>query len=412
LKRRKFIQQAGLSVLATQLPQNNSLTIDNKNVNWKAIAKKFRHKKSSINFNSGSSGVLSKNTMEALQNNTLALASISPYKTFEKWQPNIIKIKQQLAESLKVEANELAIVRNTTEAINIVLSGYNYSNNSEVLFAKHDYPFVKNSIKNLSKQKHFKYKELDFNIEQLSDEAIIRQYENAITEKTGLLVLTHITHTLGRILPVKAIIEIAHKNNVEVLLDAAHSYAHIDYSIADLNCDYYATSLHKWLNAPYGTGLLYVKNHLISNLQSPANAFENSKNSNNKFEQLGTRSFQNIISIQPALEFHQKLTIIIKQKRLHELSTYFIDALEAAKIKDLQIVTNRSIMKSCGIITFKIIGVSSNEIVKMLFEKYGIIAKSVGLSKGSGVRISNNIFILKKNIDYLVEAIGTICKTL
>lgn len=340
------------------------------------------------------------------------MASISPYKTFEKWQPNINKIKQQLAQSLKVEANELAIVRNTTEAINIVLSGYNYSNNSEVLFSKHDYPYVKNSIKNLSKQKHFKYKELDFNLEQLSADAIIQQYEDAITEKTGLLVLTHITHTLGRILPVKAIIEIAHKNNVEVLLDAAHSYAHIDYSIADLNCDYYATSLHKWLNAPYGTGLLYVKNHLISHLQSTANAFQNLDDISSKFEQLGTRSFQNIISIQPALALHQKLTKVVKQKRLIELSNYFIDALEVAKIKDLQIVTNRNLMQYCGIVTFKIIETSSNEIVKILFEKYGIIVKSVGLNKGSGVRISNNIFILKKDIDYLVEAISTICKTI
>jgi len=412
LKRRKFIQQAGLSALVSQLPQTSCLAIDNKNVNWKTVAEQFRHKKSNINFNSGSSGVLSKHTMEILQKNTLALTSISPYKMFEKWQPGIVKIKQQLAESLKVDVGELAILRNTTEAINIVFSGYNISGNSEILFSKYDYPFVKNSIQNLSKQKDFKYKELDFSIEQLSDEEIIQQYKSAITDKTKLLVLTHITHAIGRILPVKAIIEIAHKNNVEVLLDAAHSYAHINYSIADLGCDYYATSLHKWLNAPYGNGLLFIKKEKIKKIQHPVNAYGYSSDNISKFEQLGTRAFQNIISIQPALEFHQKLTTKVKQQRLLELSNYFIDVLEAANIKNLQVVTDRNLMKFCGIVTFKIEDSSSKEIVNELYSKNGIIAKSVGLSKGSGIRISSNIFILKKDIDYLVEAISTISKTI
>lgn len=412
LKRRNFIRHTGLSVLATQLPQSNSLVIDKNDANWKAIARQFRHSKSTINFNSGSSGVLSKTTIEILHKNTTALAQLSPYKTFEKWQPTIKDIKQQLAESLAVELTELAIVRNTTEAINIILSGYKYQANSTVLFAKHDYPFVKNTIKNLSKQREFSYKELDVNIEQLSDEAIIKAYEKAITKNIKFLILTHVTHAIGRILPVKKIIEIAHKNKVEVLLDAAHAYAHINHSITDLNCDYYATSLHKWLNAPYGTGLLYTKKDKIKNIENPANAYDIKSNDINKFEQLGTRAFQNIVSIQPALTFNKQLTIELKQQRLLVLSNYFIDALNAANIKNLEIITKQNLMQYGGIVTFKITGISSKKITNLLFEKYGIIAKSTSLYKGSGIRISNNIFILKKDIDYLVEAISTISKTL
>ena len=412
MKRRRFIQQAGLSALATQLPQNNCLAINKDNVNWKALAKQFRQKKLSINFNSGSSGVLSKQTLATLHNNTKALAALSPYKTFKKWQPAIKSIKQQLAKSLCVATTELAMVRNTTDAINIVLNGYQFSKDAEILYAKHDYPYVKNGIKNLSKINGLKHKELDFNIDLLSDEAIIQNYKNAITTNTKLLVLTHITHAIGRILPVKAITEIAHQNKVEVLLDAAHSYAHINHSIANLNCDYYATSLHKWLNAPYGNGLLYIKKDKIKNIHAPINAYEIESNNINKFEQVGTFAFQNIVSIQPALTFHQQLTVTIKQQRLLALSNYFIDALEAANINNLQIITNRSLMQFCGIVSFKIKGISSNKIADMLFEKFGIIAKSTSLYKDSGVRISNNIFILKKDIDYLVAAINNICKTL
>lgn len=412
LKRRNFIQQASFSVLATQLPQSNSLAINKSNVNWHAIAKQFRHSKSTINFNSGSSGVLSNATIKALHKNTAALAQLSPYKIFEKWQPAIKSIKQQLAESLAVELTELAIVRNTTEAINIILSGYNYEPNSTVIFAKHDYPYVKNTIKNLSRQHGFGYKELDFNIEKLSDEAIVKEYEKAIVKNVKFLILTHLTHAIGRILPVKKIIEIAHKNKVEVLLDAAHAYAHINHSITDLNCDYYATSLHKWLNAPYGTGLLYIKKDKVKNIKNPANAYDIESNNINKFEQLGTRAFQNIVAIQPAIIFHNQLTIALKQKRLLTLSNYFTDALNAANITNLEIITKQNLMQYAGIVTFKITGASSKKITNLLFKKYGIIVKSTSLYKGSGIRISNNIFILKKDIDYLVEAINTISKTL
>jgi len=412
LKRRRFIQQTSLSVFATQLTQNNGLVLHKGKVNWKAVAKQFRHKKNTINFNSGSSGVLSKKTMEVLHINTQALATLSPYKTYEKWQFTIKNIKQQFAENLKVNTSELAIVRNTTEAINLVLNGYKFTDKNEVLFAKHDYPYVKNTIKNLSKVKGCRYKELDFDIELLIDEDIIQYYENAINKNTKLLILTYVTHAIGRILPVKKIIEVAYKNNVEVLLDAAHAYAHIEHSVADLNCDYYVTSLHKWLNAPYGTGLLYVKKEKIENIQTPVNVYQFSSSDINKFEQMGTRAFQNIVTISPTLAFHKQLTIAVKQKRLLKLSNYFIDALEVANIKNLKIVTDRNLMQYCGMVTFKIEDKSSKEVVNTLFEKYGIIAKPTSLHKKSGIRISSNIFILKKDIDHLIEAINTICKTI
>jgi len=398
-------------MLATQLPENHALVLDVENINWKAIAKQFRHTKSSINFNSGSSGVLSKETLKALQKNTQALAMLSPYKTLGKWQPAIKKIKQQLAESLSVNSQELAIVTNTTEAINVILSGIKFTKDAEIIFAKHDYPYVKNTVKNLCEKGSTTCHELDLNIEELSDEAIIQHYENAITKNTKLLILTYITHSIGRILPVKAITEIVHKYNIEVLLDAAHAYAHINHSIEDLACDYYATSLHKWLNAPYGTGLLYIKKENIKNIQLPLNTHDISSDDINKFEQLGTTAFQNQISIEPALAFHQQLTTKVKQAHLLKLSNYFIDELEAANIKNLKIITNRKLMQYCGIVTFSIKGTSSKKLADELFQNYGIIAKSTGLYKSSGIRISNNIFILKKDIDYLVDAINAISKT-
>jgi len=410
LKRRKFIKKStalfGIPCLATQ----SSISFfkdDTNEIDWELISKEFNYNSSYINLNTGSAGIMSKTTQAFLNQCSLEMGSTSPYQSLGKWQPIIKENKQRLADLVGVQTSELALVRNTTEAINLVLQGYPFNAKDEILTAKHDYPYVLNTLGQLSKLKKTRSNIIEINFQKATKDSIIQQYQKALTKNTSLLILTYIPHSVGSVLPIKEIIKIAHQNGTEVLVDAAHAFAHIPHNITELNCDYYATSLHKWLSAPYGNGLLYIKKDKIGKIQPICSSYENEEDSMKKFEHLGTRAFQNIVAIQPALDFLLNLKISNKLTRLQHLTKYWINRLP--EIKNARLMSNTQTFDFGGMACFKIDGQSSQKIVNRLFEEHKIIAKSTGLPNGdSAIRISTNVFILEKHLDKMIEAVKEI----
>jgi len=295
------------------------------------------------------------------------------------------------------------LTRNTTNGITELLNAYPFAADDEVLIAKHDYPYVKTLLDNLHNSGKVKVRVVEINIETETDEAIIEFYKEAISDNTRLLVLTHMTHRTGRILPIKEISSFVQSQGIEVMVDAAHSVGHFDFSIAEMNPDYLVSSLHKWLGAAHGNGLLYIANKHIEKLQ-PINSYYGTDESKiSKFNQMGTLDFYTPLTIAPALDFHESIGLDKKYNRICELVKYADEQLQT-----IPGYSAKRVFKDAnygGMLTIRIGQNTNNAYSKTLFESYKIITKAVGLNKGSGLRISLNLHNSEADIDQFVKTL-------
>ncbi|MEO5581595.1 MAG: aminotransferase class V-fold PLP-dependent enzyme, partial [Saprospiraceae bacterium] len=249
---------------------------------------------------------------------------------------------------------------------------------------------------------------LDHLLPQENSQLIIKKFEEAITPKTKIIHLTHIINWMGQIMPAKEIVSMAHSKNIEVVLDGAHSFGHILYSVSDLDCDYFGTSLHKWISAPIGTGLLIVKKDKIKKLYPLFAAPDAESDDIRKFENLGTRPFHIEQATGQAIQFHQMIGGERKQKRLHYLKNYW--ATKALQQPGVKIGTSLKPEYGCGIGLLQIDGKTPSQIDSFLFEKYKIHAVGITWENISGVRITPNVYTLTSDLDVLVEAITKCAK--
>jgi selenocysteine lyase/cysteine desulfurase len=215
----------------------------------------------------------------------------------------------KLAELCGVLPEEIAINRNTTEGLNTVIFGLDLKEGDEVVLSTFDYPNMMNAWK--QREKRDKIKLVWINIPQPleDDNAIVKLYEQAITSKTKIVHITHLINWTGNIVPCKAIADMAHKKGCEVIVDAAHSLAHFDFKLEDTGADYLATSLHKWLGAPFGSGLLYIKKEKIKKVWALLSAVEPDGSDIKKFETTTLETFKNYLSVrlESFVEQHNKL---------------------------------------------------------------------------------------------------------
>lgn len=249
------------------------------------------------------------------------------------------------------------------------------------------------------------------NLELPSDDEnyLVNQYVNAFTAKTKVVHVTHIINWNGQILPVKKIAQEAHKRGIEVVVDGAHSFAHFDFKIPDLDADYFATSLHKWLYAPIGTGMMYVRKEKIKKIYPLfATSDDPLKDDIRKFENLGTRPFYIEQAIGRALEFHDMIGSERKEKRLHYLKNYWIE-----KVKDvpgIQINTSLHPKWGCAIGNVGIEGHKAGELDSFLMDKYKIHCVGIEWENIHGIRVTPNVYTTTKNLDRLVEGIHAFSK--
>ncbi len=334
---------------------------------------------------------------------------IPSFNMWRKVDKNREPLRQKLAELAGCNAEEIAIQRNASEALETVIFGLPLKKGDEVILTKQDYPNMMNAWKQREKRDGIVLKWLDFDFPIENEKTIVDTYAQAITKKTKLLHVTHVINWMGQIMPVKPIVELAHNRKIEVLVDGAHSFAHLDYSIHDLGCDYFGTSLHKWLGAPFGTGMLFVKKDKIQKLY-PLLAAPNPRSKDiRKFEHLGTRSFAIEQAIEQAIEFHLKIGSERKQARLHHLTRYWATAVHT--LPGVHIGTSLDPRYSCGIALLQIDHLKPVALAQSLFKNYKIHAVAMDYHNIHGVRITPNVYTLEKELDYLIQAISEISTT-
>lgn len=314
-------------------------------------------------------------------------------------------LRQKLAELAGCLTEEVAIDRNATEALETVIFGLNLKAGDEVILTKQDYPNMVNAWKQREQRDGIKLVWLNLELPAEDDNYFVQQFSNAVTDKTRLVHVTHMINWMGQILPVKKIADAVKKKNaaIEILSDSAHTFGHFDYTIPELGCDYWGTSLHKWLCAPFGTGMLWVKKEKIPSIW-PLFANGDPQSANiRKFEAQGTRSFPAEQAIAYAVDFHNAIGSQRKEARLRYLKNYW-----AEKVKDVPKVKLHTSLKdgfSCAICGFSVEGIPTLASAEFLFSKYKIHAVNIEWENIKCVRITPHVYTSLKDLDKLVVAI-------
>jgi len=291
----------------------------------------------------------------------------------------------------------------------MVIFGLNLSKGDEVVLTKQDYPNVINAWKQREKRDGIIIKWVNLNLPLENDDEIVNQFKNTFTSKTKAVNITHMINWSGQILPSRKIADEAHKLGIDVIVDAAHTFAHIDFRIDDLNCDFLGTSLHKWLCAPFGTGMLYVKKNKIKTIWP---LYPNDKPESEdirKFETLGTRSFPAEHAIGSAINFHNSITTKRKEERLRFLKNYW--ASKVVKLDRVKLQTSLKENYSCALAIFSIDGMKPADIESTLLSKYKIHTTPIDWENIKGVRVTPHVYTSTKDLDILVEAITEMSKS-
>lgn len=312
-------------------------------------------------------------------------------------------LRADLAAFAGCSPQEIAINRNTTEAMDIIIYGLNLQKGDEVVLTRQDYPNVINLWKMLEKRDGIVLKWVNLELPMEDEDALAQKYTEQFTGRTKVVNITHIINWIGQIVPVKKIAAEAHKRGIDVLVDGAHTFALLDFKIPDLDCDYFATSLHKWMGAPFGSGLLYVKKEKIPSIYPMYPDDKYMGEEIQKFERMGTRSFASEMAIGSALDFHLAIGSKRKEDRLRYLKNYWLE-----KVKDIPGVKIHTSFKpefSCVIGLFSIDGYEPGEIDTYLFDKHKIHTVSIVWENISGVRVTPNVYTLERDLDKLVNAI-------
>jgi selenocysteine lyase/cysteine desulfurase len=317
-------------------------------------------------------------------------------------------LRNKLADLCGVSTEEIAINRNSTEGLNNIIFGLNLKEGDEIVLSKFDYPNMTNAWKQREKRDKVKLVWIDIPQPLEDDMAIVKLYENAITSRTKIVHITHIINWTGNMVPCRAIADMAHKKGCEVIVDAAHSFAHIDYKLEDTGADYLAASLHKWLCAPFGSGLLYIKKDKIKNIWALLSSVEPDGGDIKKFESIGTRNFASEMAIGTAIDFHNVIGGKRKEARLRFLKDYWAE--KAVKLPKAKFYTSLKPQYSCALANIGFEGWQAQQIEGRLFERYKIHTVSIIHEKVNGIRVTPNVYTNLQDLDFLVKGLTEISK--
>lgn len=317
-------------------------------------------------------------------------------------------LRSKLAELAGCDAEEIAINRNATEALNTVIFGLDLKAGDEVIGCKFDYPNMINAWKQRAAREGIIYKQLTFNFPIENDETIVAAYEKEITAKTKIIHITHVINWVGQIMPVKKISQMAHRHGIEVICDSAHGFGLLDYKIPDLECDYFGTSLHKFLSAPIGSGMLWIRKDKIEKIW-PLLCNDKPRGTDiRKFETLGTRSFPIEQGIGEAINFHNGIGARRKEERIRYLKNYWAERVQG--VEGVKLYTSLKPAFSCAIGGLSINNLDSVKLDQELFDKYKIHVVPIKLEGLNFVRITPHVYTTTKELDILVDAIKKIAK--
>ena len=313
-------------------------------------------------------------------------------------------LRRNLAQLAGCDAEEIALHRNASEALETVIFGIELKAGDEVVLSKQDYPNMIGAWRQREKREGIKLVWINLELPSENEDYLVSQYTNAFTSNTKVVQVTHMINWIGQKMPVRKIADAAKEKNIDVLVDGAHTFAQFEFLIPDINCDYFGTSLHKWLGAPIGTGLLYVRKEKIKSIWPLFGAGDKEDDNIRKFEHLGTRPFFIEEAVDKAIDFYVMIGAKRKEERLLYLKNYWMN-----KVKDMPKVQLHTSLKKqfgCAIGMVSVEGKTAGELDGFLWDNYRIHTVGINWENIHGVRVTPNVYTTTRNLDRLVEAIG------
>ena len=413
MDKRRFIKSLGaLSfsplIFANELtdfkPISKTLQfINNEDKLWKTVRSHYTLKEEYINLESGYYNIIPNPILEHFINHVKHVNIEGSFYMRKDLNKNKDRVTNELANLVGSSPDQIAITRNATESLDLVISGFPWKKGDEAIYAKQDYGTMKEMFEQISNRYGVVNKVISVPNHPKNDEEIVSLYESQITSKTKLIMVCHMINITGQILPIKKICEMAHNYGVEVMVDGAHCVGHFDFSIDDFNCDYYGSSLHKWLATPLGAGLLYVnknKTHKIWPLLANGNT---NKSDIKRLNHIGTHPVHTDLAISNSIDYLKWIGMERKEKRMRFLQRYWSDKLR--NVNNVIVNTPLDIERSCGIGNVGLTNMSPSKMEDLLFEKYKIFTVAIDYANVKGCRISPNIFTTTKELDIFVEAV-------
>jgi selenocysteine lyase/cysteine desulfurase len=369
---------------------------------WREIQQAFTLDRTIVNLNNGGCCPSPRVVHDALKR-YLDVSNQAPvYHMWQILEPNIETVRRRLAASFGCDPEELAITRNASEALQIAQLGIDLAPGDEVVTTNQDYGRMLDTWDQRARRDRITVRKIAFPVPPPSMDDLADRLISAIGPKTRVLHFCHITNLTGQIFPVKKICDAARAKGVKTIVDGAHAYAHFPFTLADLGCDYYGTSLHKWLLAPIGTGFLYVRREHIEPLWSLTPAPAGRTKDIRKFEEIGTHPAANHNAIAEALTFHEGIGIERKAARLRYLRNRWAERLKTTG--RFRIHTSLDPAQSCAIGTVQVLGVETGKAVQQLWEKWRIIATPINHPEYTGIRVTPNVYTTLEEIDTFAAA--------
>ncbi|MEK6571688.1 MAG: aminotransferase class V-fold PLP-dependent enzyme [Bacteroidota bacterium] len=375
---------------------------------WFEIQQAFTVTRGITNLNNGGVSPSPRIVTEALVRYIWEQEDATAYTMWQILEPQSETVRTGLADLFGCDREEIAITRNASESLEILLMGMDLKSGDEILTTTQDYPRMLTTLRQREIREGLVLKMIKVPIAPRNLNEIALEFEKGITNKTRVILISHVINITGQITPVKAVCEIAKAKGIEVIVDGAHSFAHFDFKQSDLGCDYYGTSLHKWLFAPKGTGLLYVKRDKIEKIW-PLMAAEKTQASDiRKFEEIGTHSAAPKLAIGEAILFHNGIGPKRKEARLRYLSRYWMNRLK--ELPNVRFHTSFEENQSCGIGNVEIVDVDPGALGGYLMDKHKIFVTPIIHDEFKGLRITPNVYTTLKELDRFCGVMEMVAK--
>lgn len=375
---------------------------------WKEVRAGYRLKPDYINLENGYYCIIPQETLENYIHHTREVNyQGSWYMRTVQWDNNLI-VRKRLAEVADADYEEIAVTRNTTESLDTIIGGYPWQAGDEAIMADQDYFAMLHMFEFMGKQKGVVNKRISVPNHPASDQEILDLYASQITSKTKLILVPHMINITGHILPVRKICDMAHAQGIEVLVDGAHAFGHFDFSMRELDCDYYGSSLHKWLSAPLGAGLLYVKKDKIAKIQPRFAHLGKAEDSIERINHRATHPVQTDLAILNAIEYLERLGRKNKEERLRYLQRYWTD--QVREVPGIRVNTPLEAHRSCAIANVGIEGMKPKLMAEKLLEEHKIWTVAIDGAGVQGCRISPNVYTTTRELNLFVDALKQLAK--
>lgn len=370
---------------------------------WGEIQRAFELDRTMINLNNGGCSPAPTNVLEQMIRDIRFSNELPVDHMWRVLEPRVESVRRELAGQFGCDPEEMAITRNASEANETMIFGLDLKRGDEILVTNQNYPRMLTSWDQRVRREGLVLKQISFPLPPPSQQDIVDRFRAAVTPRTRVIEVTHITNLSGQIMPVREIVEFARPMGIEVFVDGAHAFAHFPFKRDDLDCDYYGTSLHKWLLAPVGTGFLYVRKsrqrQLWPLMAAPAEMNENVR----KYEEIGTHPAANHNAISVALAFHQAIGGERKVARLRYLRDRWARPLVAESDR-VKMLTPIDTENCAGIGLVHVEGIDPGKLGGWLMDRYKIVSTPIVHPEFNGLRVTPNVYTTPGEVDTFAEA--------